>query len=323
MWVLTPLDGYASLVLAALANDSAFVPLKFAWRAHPDARDAVLQLWWGVGASAVMVLTALLNCALDDKCFDWSAAGGIEAGACIFVATASVYVAVRELGVGLEPPIVAGLFVLFSLIWEVRCSRSRGAYGAPSLTTTAITWRSAQGLPFLLPSPASASDCARFIARECHVYAPRKFALSIALLLLGAGGVALSKRLSTPSLSAADPAEDKRPSSSSAERAAAPAVVAVGSADLLSPAREALLSPAVAAEEEAARGGAAEEEAGGADGGGGEQPTSAGAAAARPRAAKQGGSLAVGTLASGVPRAVSRDAQPRARRRGAMRSTFE
>ena len=132
------------------------------------------------------------------------------------------------------------------------------------------------------------------------MYAPRKFALSIALLLLGAGGVALSKRLSTPWPSAADPAEDKRPSSSSAERAAAPAVVAVGSADLLSPTREALLSPAVAAEEEAARGVAAEEKAGGADGGGGEQPTSAGAAAARPRAAKQGGSLAVGTLASGV-----------------------
>lgn len=107
--------GCLALILSALFNGSAFVPVKFASGDVPRFEHAIFQGWWGVGAAISMIFSAPFNCLIDDsKCGEFSLLG-LGAGGCVFAATIFVLVAVQHLGVGIQPSLVAACFCLASL----------------------------------------------------------------------------------------------------------------------------------------------------------------------------------------------------------------
>ena len=88
--------GYILLALSALANGSAFVPLKLARQRCLTLDDSLFQAFWGLGAVAVMVATIPVNCHISPTCFSLAPLG-FAAGAAVFAATVAVFVAVRHL----------------------------------------------------------------------------------------------------------------------------------------------------------------------------------------------------------------------------------
>ena len=126
--LLSGWGGYITLILSAVLNGSAFVPLKQArqrWSASTkmdgsavtEMRDEVFQLWWGLAAAAVQTLTGVVGCIFgrrDASCLAFEPLG-LLGGASVFCATVFVFIAVRHLGVAVEPSLVAASFVTCSL----------------------------------------------------------------------------------------------------------------------------------------------------------------------------------------------------------------
>lgn len=108
--------GYAVLIVALIFNGSAFVPLKYALHTFHHVEDSVFQGWWGIGAAATSLLAIPFNCMLDTQCFAFAPASASAAASATFCATLCVFLAVRHLGVAVEPSVVAVFSVLFSLV---------------------------------------------------------------------------------------------------------------------------------------------------------------------------------------------------------------